>query len=147
LLVYDDGNYRASPFDPPVPDPNNYSRAVEYRINEQTMEVSQVWDYGSNIPEPLYTDKVGNADQLPQSGNILVTFGSVKFVNGVPPSALGPNATMARIKEVTHDAMAEVVFDLAISQYNNPAVNSDCFVYRSHRIADLYAHPPLAVAD
>ena len=48
LILFDNGNYRASPFDPTVPDSNNYSRAVEYSINEQTMEVSQVWDYGQN---------------------------------------------------------------------------------------------------
>jgi hypothetical protein len=147
LLVYDDGNYRASPFNPPIPDANNYSRAVEYKINEETMEVSQVWDYGTGISQPLYTDKVGDAEQLPTTGNVLVTFGSVRYVNGAPPSAVIPTATIARIKEVTHDNTEEVVFDLAVTEFDNPLVQSDCFVYRSRRIADLYAHPAAAVSD
>jgi arylsulfate sulfotransferase len=148
LMVYDDGNYRATPFDPPVADADNYSRAVEYAIDSTNMTVSQVWDFGRDTSPRLYTDKVGSADPLPKSGNVLVTFGSVKYADGVPPSAAGPTATMARIQEVTHEAVPEVVFDLAVSEYDNSNVAfSDCFVYRSQRIPDLYAHPAQPVAD
>jgi len=45
-------------------DTNNYSRAVEYAINEDTMEVSQVWEYGGNVAERLYTPSVGDANWL-----------------------------------------------------------------------------------
>ncbi|HEV2211299.1 MAG TPA: aryl-sulfate sulfotransferase [Verrucomicrobiae bacterium] len=148
LMVYDDGNYRATPFDPPVGDATNYSRAVEYQIDPESMVVSQAWEYGSNAVDQLYTDKVGSAEPMPQTGNVLICFGSVKYVNGVPPSVYGPNATMARIQEVTHDANPEVLFDLAVTEYNNPhAATKALYVYRSYRIADLYAHPALPVAD
>ena len=114
LLLFDDGNYRASPFDPPVPDTNNYSRAVEYSINEQTMEVSQVWDYGrTNETDRLYVDHEGNAEPQPKTGNVLVDFAAVNYVNGVPPSAYGPSAWIVRIQEVTHEAVPQLVFDLA----------------------------------
>jgi arylsulfate sulfotransferase len=148
LMVYDDGNYRASPFDPPVADANNFSRAVEYDINQETMEVSQVWDYGRNVAEPLYTDRVGNADWLPQTRNVLVTFGYVAYDNGARPSPIAPGASMVRIKEVTHGPVPEVVFDLAYFDYGNADNTYQGYtVYRSHRISDLYAHPPQPVAD
>jgi len=55
---------------------------------------------------------------------------------------------MVRIQEVTHEAVPQIVFDLAISMYaNTNAPYKDCSVYRSLRIADLYAHPAQAVAD
>jgi arylsulfate sulfotransferase len=148
LLVYDDGDSRASPFDPPVPDSANYSRAVEYDINEQTMEVSQVWDYGRTSAERLYTDAGGNADWLPQRGNVLVNFARVMYVNGLHPSPYSQNATMVRIQEVTHDPVPEVVFDLAFFDYGN--TNSSYLgylVYRSHHIPDLYGQLPKPVAD
>ena len=47
LLLYDNGNYRASPFDSLVLDSANYSRAVEYRINEQFSLDTQ---YGARVP-------------------------------------------------------------------------------------------------
>jgi hypothetical protein len=149
LILFDNGNFRASPFDPSVPDANNYSRAVEYSINEQTMEVSQVWDYGrTNAAQRLYADHEGNAEPLPQTGNVLIDFAAVSYVNGVAPSPFGPAATMTRITEVTHDPVPQIVFDLAISLYANTNVTyKDCETYRCHRIPDLYAHPAQPVAD
>ena len=149
LLVYDDGNYRASPFDPPLVNSNNFSRAVEYSINEQTMEISQVWDYGSDTNrEFFYTGQVGNADWLPVTGNVLVNFGFVSFDNRYPPSPYSPSASMARIQEVSHDTPAELVWDLAFFDYSNTSHSYlGCYIYRSHRIADLYAHPAQPVAD
>jgi arylsulfate sulfotransferase len=149
LILFDNGNFRASPFAPSVPDASNYSRAVEYNINEQTMEVSQVWEYGrTNNAQRLYADHEGNAELQPNTGNVLIDFPAVSYVNGVAPSSFGPSATMARITEVTHDAVPQIVFDLAISMYANTNMSyKDCSVYRCHRIPDLYAHPAKPVAD
>jgi len=148
LLLFDNGNFRASPFDPGVPDADNYSRAVEYSIDEQTMEVTQVWEYGRTNADRLYTDRGGNADWLPRRGNVLVTFANTLYENGAPPSPVAPGATMLRIKEVTHDADPEVVFDLAFFDYGNIATNFlGYFAYRSHRIPDLYSISPAPVVD
>jgi arylsulfate sulfotransferase len=148
LIMHDNGNYRAMPFAPSVAASNSYSRAVEYSINEQTMEVSQVWDYGrTNVADRLYTDHEGNAEPLLKTGNVLNDFAAVSYVNGAP-SSYGATATMTRITEVTHDAVPQIVFDLAISLYANTNTSyKDCSVYRSHRIPDLYAHPANPVAD
>ena len=149
LILYDDGNFRSSPPDPTVTDSQNYTRAVEYSINESTMEVTQVWEYGStNRGEWLYTGFEGNAEPEPRTGNVLIDFAAVSYVDGKAPSSLGPSVFMARFKEVTHDTPAEVVFDLAVTEYDklgSPAQN--CTVYRTHRIPDLYPHPVTAVAD
>ncbi len=148
LLAFDDGNFRASPFDPAVADADNYSRAVEYSIDEQSMEVTQVWDYGRTNADRLYTDRAGNADWLPRTGNVLITFSNTLYENGIPPSLAAPGATMLRIKEVTHDADPEVVFDLAFFDYNNSdPVFMGYYAYRSHRIPDLYSILPVPVQD
>jgi len=149
LMLYDNGNYRASPFAPSVPNSTNYSRAVEYSINEQTMEVSQVWDYGrTNVAERLFTDHEGYAEPEPITGNVLINFANVEYDNGVPPSPYGSSASMVRLTEVTHEPVPQIVFDLAISMFEVPgAIARDCSVYRCHRIPDLYAHPAVPVAD
>jgi len=147
LLLYDNGDDRASPFDTRVPDANNYSRAVEYDINEETMEVSQVWEYASTN-ETLYTKSVGDADWLAGRSNVLVTFGNISYIKGVPPSAYTTIAAMVRIKEVTHDPIPEVVFDLALFDYDNTnGTYRGCFAYRSDRIPDLYSVLPQPVGD
>jgi arylsulfate sulfotransferase len=148
LMLYDDGNERADPFAPPVADQNNYSRAVEYSINETNMQVSQVWDSSLAAGDRLYTAALGDADWLSQSGNVLVTYGLVSYVNGLHPSAYSTNASMARIIEFTHDAVPKVVFDLSFFDDNNTQPNYFGYLcYRSDRIPDLYAHPPMPVQD
>jgi hypothetical protein len=149
LLMFDNGNFRASPFATSVPDTSNYSRAVEYQINEDTMEVSQVWDYGrTNVSQRLYVDHEGNAEPEPQTGNVLIDFASVKYINGVAPSSYGPSAYIVRLTEVTHDETPQIVFDLELSEFDNPLFSfKGCTAYRAHRIPDLYAHPAQPVAD
>jgi hypothetical protein len=147
ILMYDDGNYRASPFDAWVADAAHYSRAVEYSIDETNMTVSQVWEYASTN-ETLYTAALGDADYLPKQDNVLVTFGLITYVNHAYPSSNAPNATMVRIKEVTHDPIPEVVWDLALWDYSNTNSGyTGTYCYRSDRIPDLYSVLPQAVTD
>ena len=114
IIVYDNGNNRASPFDPSLPDVDNFSRAVEYDINEVTKEVDIVWEYGQFEDETLYTFFIGDADYMPVTGNAMITFG------GIQP---------ARIIEVTRTTPAQKVFDLSLSEN---------FTYRSERLQSLY---------
>jgi len=148
LLLYDDGNYRACPFDPPLADAANYSRAVEYAIDEPTMQVSQVWEYGRTESERLFTPSVGNAEWLPNRGNVLMAFGNATYINGEHPSPYSTNSAMVRIKEVTHETPPQVVFDLALFNYaNTNSTYRGSYVYRAHRVPDLYGHLPRAVED
>ncbi len=148
LVLYDDGNFRASPFDPPVLDQNNYSRGVEFNIDEDNMQVSQVWDTTPANEDRLYTGALGRAAWLPQTGNVLVTYGLVSYINGVPPSSHATNATMSRIIEYTHDPVPQVVFDLRFFDPTNTSTTyKGYFLYRSYRIPDLYAHPANPVVN
>jgi arylsulfate sulfotransferase len=150
VLLYDDGNFRASPFDPPLADSNTYSRAVEFSINEKTMEVSQVWDFGRTNSERKFTPILGSTYPLPHTGNVLVDFGYITYIDGVHPSPIAPNASMVRIQEVTHDPIPETVFDLEIfDPQNTSRTFLGASVYRSHWIPDLYPvrTPTCAVAD
>lgn len=149
LLVYDDGIYRASPFNPPVPDQDNYSRGVEYRIDDTNMTVTQVWSTTqATNQDRLFTPIVGKTQWLPKTGNVLVTYGFVTYVNGQPPNPNDPGSTMARVIEYTHTAVPQVVFDLAFFDYGDTNSNYlGYWCYRAYRIPDLYAHPALPVTD
>ncbi len=148
LLLYDDGNFRASPFNEKVPDSANYSRAVEYQIDEDTMEIRQVWEYGQHTPEVFFTSFAGDTEWLPKTSHVLVNFASVSYINHVPPDPDVPRASMARIQEVTHDTDSEVLFDISIFDYNSSNANYlGYWVYRARRLPDLYGHPAAAVTD
>jgi hypothetical protein len=148
MVLYDDGNFRASPWAPPVLDKNNYSRAVEYSIDETNMQVSQVWDSTPANEDRLYTYALGKAERLPQTGNVLATYGIISFVNGVSPSAYNTNASMVRLVEYTHDPVPQVVFDLRFFDPTNTSASyTGYLLYRSSRIPDLYTHPANPVVN
>ncbi len=126
VMVYDNGNFRATPFDPPLAAEDSHTRAVEFEIDESTMEITQVWEYGSNTGEVFFTPTQGDADGLPTTDNVQITFSRVTHIDGV---ALANS--VSRIIEV--DRLGTRLFDLEISYPTLGAIS-----YRSERISTLY---------
>jgi arylsulfate sulfotransferase len=139
LVLFDNGNRRASPFDgtAPVPDNENFSRGVEYQIDEDTMHVRQVWEYGENIAERLYSSFICDADWLQATGNVLMTFGATSYTGGVSSSDLGLGSLYTRVVEATRDPVPEAVFDLLVYDPGGRITT-----YRSERIPSLYPQQP-----
>ena len=136
-MLHDNGNFRASPFDgrTPVMQSENFSRAVEYEIDEEKMEIRQVWEYGADSSPRLYAEYVGDADSLPDTRNTLITFGGVIFIDGMSVGDLGLGNIVTRITEVTHETPARKVFDVMLYKPESGAVVA---TYRSEKIPALY---------
>jgi hypothetical protein len=149
LLVYNDHNYAASPFDPSVADGSNYSSAVEYSIDETNMLVTEVWNSAwQTNQDRLFTPYIGRVQWLPQTRNVLVDFGGITYINGVHPSIYATNATMVHIKEYTHDPVPQVVFDASFFDYTNTSPAYKGYAcYRVYQIPDLYTHPAAAISN
>lgn len=139
FMLFDNGNRRASPFDgkTPIPDDQNYSRAVEYAVDESTMEVTQVWEWGGNVADPLFAWFISDADAQPQTGNVLIDFGGNSHYANHTTASLGWGTIAVRVVEVTHETPAQKVFDVLMYL---PLETSNLFAYRAERIPSLY--PP-----
>jgi hypothetical protein len=120
ILCFDNGNHRAAPFAKTLPAAQNYSRAVEYAVDETSGTVRQVWSYGE--AEGLFAGFQGGALRLPNR-NTFITYGGICSINGKPAS--GPDRfepgeaehrdaldIRAQLIEVTPDK--EIVLDLRI---------------------------------
>jgi len=81
LMVFDNGNSK----------PNQYSRAVEYEVNENAKTAKKVWEF--KMSPNIYTNQMGGVQEL-ENGNILICWGK-------------------RITEVTKSK--KVVFDMELS--------------------------------
>jgi hypothetical protein len=128
ILLFDNGNKRHRPTEH-LPD-RDYSRAVEYAIDEQTMQVSQVWSYGDHGEDNFYSSALGDANLLPLKQNVLITDG-FRFTDGIPDSR------WARILEVTHTTPARRVFELIVR--DAPGSNyAGWRIYRAQRLSSLY---------
>ena len=134
LLVYDNGNYRATPPRAKISPARNASRVVEYAIDEKTMTVRQVWEYRSRRPVlcPLF----GDVDKLPRTGNILITDGAIlSDKRNRRTYKIPADRQWARIIEVDRSRDDEKVFELHIG--NDEGGRYGWSLYRSERVRSL----------
>lgn len=104
---------------------HNYSRAVQYRIDELNMTVEEIWSYGEERGEYSYSDIVSDADYLVESNNVLINFGRAYNEDDMPVS---------QIVEVDK-ATNEVLFEYHVTQTDDSDRRQ---VYRADRLP-LYA--------
>jgi arylsulfate sulfotransferase len=138
ILIYDNGNHRS--YDSPIRPADNYSRAVEYEIEEDAGTVRQVWQYGAERGSELFTPFIGDADYL-ENGNRLVTFGGISRDLVGNPQALFDLEAMevndmkisAHIVEVTDETPARRVLEFVFA-HPDPASYAGYRVYRAEKI-------------
>ena len=72
FVMYDNGIVRAMPFDPPAKPCECFARAIEYRVDPDAMEVSEIWTSSDDgDPERVISWAMGDAHRL-ANGNMLV---------------------------------------------------------------------------
>ncbi len=145
VLVYDNGNKRS--YDAPLEAVDNYSRAVEYEIDPEAMEVRRLWEYGREFGWELYTPFIGDADYL-ANGNRLVTFGGITRTLAGEPTELfdyeagsvRPMKISARIVEVSDAAPAREILTISISDPDTSSYRG----YRVYRAVRMGLYPELS---
>jgi arylsulfate sulfotransferase len=132
LLLFDNGNHRATPFvtKPQAPE-NSYSRAVQYAIDEETRRIMQVWQFGGRGTPPserIFSPFSGDADRLPETNNVLITFACPEYIGGKHQQWNRP-----QIVEVSHRGERLFVMQAAYE-------DADASIYRTAIIKSIY--PP-----
>ena len=132
LLLFDNGNFRSYKLEDAVLAHNNYSRGVEYKINEDEMTVEQVWQYGKERGSELYCSYLG-AIRVLENGNKLICFGGITrdiFGNPIDDMKSDRMKNHINIIEISGD---KKVFELKISDNDiTKATGYKC--YRAEKI-------------
>ena len=81
----------------------SYSRAVEYRIDDNARTIQQVWTFGKEQANHLYSRVVSNVDYYPIERRLIFSAGSVND-DGVP---------VGRVVELDYDSKA-VIFEATV---------------------------------
>lgn len=132
LILFDNGVDRTMPYEDSMALADSYSRAVEYSINEETMEVSQPWAYGPE-QEQFYGRYLGDVDWQATTGNILINVGAQETG---PDGANAPPSTAqrwSRWMEVTSDDAKDKVWEL---RFQDEGLGWS--VYRVDRLPSIY---------
>lgn len=138
LMMFDNGNYRAVPFETPVTAPNNFSRVVVHRIDAESMTVSQIFDYGSQESQ-FYSPYFGESEVLPKTGNLLITDGGrIETANGTPSDDVPGQRQWARVFEITTSPIPQKVFETVCESPMGSGWGWS--IYRSNRYPSISSH-------
>lgn len=85
ILLFDNGLSRDFERAP------TYSRAVEYKVDEENKTIQQVWEYGKSRGLDMWSPITSDVDVLTTTGNRLITAGNIRA------SKLPPHAKMIEI--------------------------------------------------
>ncbi len=108
-MLYDNGNYRARPFQTATMAPDNRSRVLELEIDEAAGTFKQVYQYDGGDEDKFYCPFYCEADWLPQTGNLLVTDGGhIELADGTPNDDVPAERQWARIFEITRSPATRV---------------------------------------
>jgi arylsulfate sulfotransferase len=142
LLLFDNGNDRRTTPYSQQPDPGGlYSRVVELEIDEASGTVRQTFET-RGAPYSLYSQALGNADELPVTGNVLATFSFLHQEDDIDNTSIGDGELSTRIVEVERSSGA-TVWDLRVST-PEAAVPGGLLCDRAIHVPSLY---PQAVLE
>lgn len=130
IYLFDNGVARAIPPTPPLAASQWWSRAVQFRVDQRTRTVEQLWSYGSppGSGPSFYSFFVSSAFHLPTTGNVLICDGGK-----IEP----PNQLYAHIFEVTSEATPRRVFEVHV-RGDGVTNTTSYFIYRAYRLPGLY---------
>jgi len=132
LFLFDNGNFRSIEFKTALKAHENYSRLVEYKVDDKAKTIEQVWSYGKERGHELYAPYVGGVDYLPESKTVVGVFGGILKTRLGNPSDVVEGMyykNSAHIVEVTHTMPPQLVAEYAFKDDKHTSSNG-FMVYR-----------------
>lgn len=123
IFLFDNGDYRSKDPATAMPSDKSYSRAVIYRVNEQAKTVEQIWEYGKERGNELYSPYICDVDYLGE-GHYLIDFGGI---GGFVSVVQGSGKSSSHIIEIKND---KVISETVVTKGNNANAN----MYRAERM-------------
>lgn len=138
LFLFDNGNFRSVTFDGALKAHENYSRIVEYKINDATQTIEQVWSYGKERGHELYAPYVGGVNYIAKTNTVVGVFGGILQNRLGNPSDIvaGTFKNKAHIVEVTHTTPPQLLADFVFEKTDH-TTDTGYMIYRGY-VCDVY---------
>lgn len=131
LMLFDNGNYQARPFEQPAKMADTRSRVAEYQLDFKTRTARQVWTSETADEQPVVSIAMGNASPLPDTGNVLAGYGAImdpERIDEITWWTTSEFDQVTRCREYTHTTPARVVWELSLEPTgSNPRIGWNLF--------------------
>lgn len=122
LLLFDNGNFQARPFQEPTPPAQTRSRMVEYSLDQDEGFIQERWSTVIPDDPPVVSFAMGSTQYLPETGNLLAGYGFLLSQDDIRDrtwQTLGQSEVWTRIREYTHASPPKVVWELTLRARDN----------------------------
>lgn len=102
----------------------DYSRAVQYEIDEEEMTVDEIWSFGEERGEDFFSHIVGNVEYQYNTDNVLITSGAIDDDES-------PTGVQGRVVEADTLEDDHVIFEIRLTGTEE---NGQKFTYRAIRL-------------
>ena len=137
LLTFDNGKYRAVPFDAVMDPLKSYSRVMEFSIDESKMQIREAWKYGGPGDEQFFSPAVCDVLWMPKTGNVLVVDGN-RWTRPELPPADKQNHLWSRLVEVTHTTPAKKVFEVIFDDKSDVTSAINWRIHHGEKLPNIY---------
>ncbi len=138
IMLFDNGHFRAKKKENYLPNGQNFSRGVRYRIDTEKMTIEQVWQYGKERGAEFFSPYICNVEYY-NEGHYLVHSGGIGYENGETCEGM---AVMKVLQPEFKDSVftfnsitCELKDDVLMYELQVPA---NC--YRAEKLPLYYAH-------
>ncbi|MBQ3508486.1 MAG: aryl-sulfate sulfotransferase [Peptococcaceae bacterium] len=138
IMLFDNGHFRSKNPETRIPNHDNFSRGVRYRINTEKMEIEQIWQYGKERGADFFSPYICNVEYY-NEGHYMVHSGGIGYEDGKPCDGFAVMDAMDPVKSKEHtytfnSITVELVDDEVKLELHVPAN-----LYRAEKLPLYYA--------
>ena len=136
IMLFDNGHFRSKNPEKRIPNADNFSRGVRYRIDTEKMEIEQIWQYGKERGYDFYSPYICNVEYY-KDGHYMVHSGGIGYEDGsycegmAVMKAMNPGDHVISFNSIT----CELVDDEVVMELHVPA---NC--YRAEKLPLYFAN-------
>jgi arylsulfate sulfotransferase len=136
IMLFDNGHFRSKDPAKRIPNAQNFSRGVRYRINTDDMTIRQIWQYGKERGSEFFSPYICNVEYY-NEGHYMVHSGGIGYEDGKCCEGMAVQKVMEPDKKdhITFNSITcELVDDELKMELQVPA---NC--YRAEKLPFYYA--------
>ena len=137
-MLFDNGHFRSKNPEKRIPNHENFSRGVRYRINTEKMEIEQIWQYGKERGAEFFSPYICNVEYY-NEGHYMVHSGGIGYEDGKTCDGFAVMDAMDPVKSKEHTYTFNSITTELVDNELKLELHVPANLYRAEKLPLYYA--------
>ena len=138
IMLFDNGHFRSKNPEKRIPNHENFSRGVRYRIDIEKMEIEQIWQYGKERGADFFSPYICNVEYY-NEGHYMVHSGGIGYEDGKPCDGFAVMDAMDPVKSKEHTYTFNSITTELVDDELKLELHVPANLYRAEKLPLYYA--------